>query len=398
MLRFEGYFKEAVPESPQEIARTRRISIIFYNTDNTMEITEPRKENSGLVQGPFLKRHKVPKRGAISSRSISTIGAAGSSAFLTLDDLFVGAQINVYGRSINIVDADRPTRAALARMGRPQQDALAWPTDRYDAEVQAQRDAGRGGKPGVNYGSKVTEIKKYCESVSGRFYSDKPLAPFLQNDRKVLRFYCMWDDTKSLHGIRHKYIVHFFLSDDTAEVRERYAANCGSDPWPMLIKRGKLPKNFVQAMNDGPLSMPLQVESGPGGDAPGPRARGVGEYYTAEDFHVGGTIGIWGRACLITGCDEATKRFYVEKFGRPRDAMATITVEEETKVARKRPIPPPTGYGSELDSLQSFYRLVPKQPKKDLERLARLNKKILRYGAKLDTAKPEEHNLMRCDM
>ena len=112
---------------------------------------------------------------------------------------------------------------------------------------KAQREAGRGGKPGVNYGSKVTEIKKYCESVSGRFYSDKPLAPFLQNDRKVLRFYCMWDATNSLHGIRHKYIIHFFLSDDTAEVRERYAANCGSDPWPMLIKRGKLPKNFVQA-------------------------------------------------------------------------------------------------------------------------------------------------------
>lgn len=33
---------------------------------------------------------------------------------------------------------------------------------------------------------------------------------------------------------------------------------------------------------------------------------------------------------------------------------------------------------------------MPKQPKKDLERLARLNKKILRYGAKLDTAKPED--------
>lgn len=141
VLRFEGYFRESVPESPQEIDRTRRISIFFYSNDNTVEITEPRKENSGLVQGPFLKRHKVPKRGG-GSGCISFIGTAGS-AFLMLEDLYVGARINVYGRSISIVDADRPTRVALARMGRPQRGALAWPVDRYDAEVQARRLAGR---------------------------------------------------------------------------------------------------------------------------------------------------------------------------------------------------------------------------------------------------------------
>lgn len=89
-------------------------------------------------------------------------------------------------------------------------------------------------------------------------------------------------------------------------------------------------------MNDGPLSMPLQVDGGPDGKGSGPRARGVGEYYTAEDFHVGGTIGIWGRACLVTGCDEATKRFYVEEYGRAHADMDAITVEEEAKVARKR--------------------------------------------------------------
>ena len=90
-------------------------------------------------------------------------------------------------------------------------------------------------------------------------------------------------------------------------------------------------------MNDGPLSMPLQAESGPDGATTGPRARGVGEYYTADDFYVGGTVGIWGRSCLITGCDEATKRFYVREYGRERAAMETITVEEEAKIARRRP-------------------------------------------------------------
>ena len=403
VLRFEAYFKEAVPESSQEIARVRHVSIIFYCNDNTLEILEPKRENSGLAQGPFLKRHKVPKG------KTSVGGASGGSprkrGYVALADLFVGAQVDVYGRTMHIVDANGPTREALARMGRPQADAIAFPADNYEDRVQAQREAGRGGMPGVNYGTKVTEIKKYCESVAGRFYSDKPLGSFLENDRKVLRFYCMWDDTGREFGSRHRYIVHFFLTDDTAEVREQYGANSGTDPWPMLVKRGKLPKNFVNAMADGPLSQPLARAGSPNqledaaaaaGSAPPTlasptkTARGVGEYYTASDIRIGGTIGVWGRPLLVTGCDEATKRYYMATFGRSEADMATITVEEPAKIVRKRPIPPPTGYGSESDSLQSFYRLVPKQPKKDLEKMQRLAQKVLRYGARLDTVRPED--------
>ena len=355
VLRFEAYFKEAVPESSQEIARVRHVSIIFYCNDNTLEILEPKRENSGLAQGPFLKRHKVPKG------KTSVGGASGGSprkrGYVALADLFVGAQVDVYGRTMHIVDANGPTREALARMGRPQADAIAFPADNYEDRVQAQREAGRGGMPGVNYGTKVTEIKKYCESVAGRFYSDKPLGSFLENDRKVLRFYCMWDDTGREFGSRHRYIVHFFLTDDTAEVREQYGANSGTDPWPMLVKRGKLPKNFVNAMADGPLSQPLARAGSPNqledaaaaaGSAPPTlasptkTARGVGEYYTASDIRIGGTIGVWGRPLLVTGCDEATKRYYMATFGRSEADMATITVEEPAKIVRKRPIPPPT--------------------------------------------------------
>ena len=41
VLRFEAYFKEAVPESSQEIARVRHVSIIFYCNDSSLEILEP---------------------------------------------------------------------------------------------------------------------------------------------------------------------------------------------------------------------------------------------------------------------------------------------------------------------------------------------------------------------
>ena len=45
----------------------------------------------------------------------------------------------------------------------------------------------------------------------------KNLIQFFENDRKVLKFYCL---SESLN-----YIVHYFLSDDTIEIREVYTGN-----------------------------------------------------------------------------------------------------------------------------------------------------------------------------
>ena len=55
----------------------------------------------------------------------------------------------------------------------------------------------------------------------------------------------MWDDTESMFGENRPYIIHYFLSDDTVEVREVYKQNDGRDPFPILIKRQRLPKTFV---------------------------------------------------------------------------------------------------------------------------------------------------------
>lgn len=62
---------------------------------------------------------------------------------------------------------------------------------------------------------------------------------------QVLRFYAMWDDTDSIFGENRTYIIHYYLADDTVEVREVYKQNDGRDPFPILIKRQRLPKTFV---------------------------------------------------------------------------------------------------------------------------------------------------------
>ena len=46
------------------------------------------------------------------------------------------------------------------------------------------------------------------------------LKQFLELDRKVLRFYCIWDDRDNMFGEITPYVLHYYLVDDTMEIRE----------------------------------------------------------------------------------------------------------------------------------------------------------------------------------
>ena len=48
-----------------------------------------------------------------------------------------------------------------------------------------------------------------------------------------------------------------------------------------------------------------------------------------------------------------------------------------------QPIPPPTGYGTEEDSLGSVYSLDPKPPGKDVNKMLAEDKYILRFECRL---------------
>jgi hypothetical protein len=61
---------------------------------------------------------------------------------------------------------------------------------------------------------------------------------------KVLRFYGCWDDRARIFGDKHYYVINYFLADDEIEVLERYGKNEGRDPFPKLIKKSKVPKNY----------------------------------------------------------------------------------------------------------------------------------------------------------
>uniref|UniRef100_A0A8C6ZA20 EF-hand domain containing 1 n=1 Tax=Nothoprocta perdicaria TaxID=30464 RepID=A0A8C6ZA20_NOTPE len=205
------------------------------------------------------------------------------------------------------------------------------------------------------------------------------LKQFLTYDKQVLRFYAIWDDTNSMFGEKRPYIIHYYLADDTVEVREIHEHNDGRDPFPVLIKRQRLPKTFVDKKTTFP-SCVLEISD-----------QEVLEWYTAKDFAVGKSTTLLGRPFFIYDCDEFTRNFYRDKFGitdfQPVD-IRKKPLEEVPQVLQV--IPPYNGFGFLEDSLQNCFSLLPKPPRKDVIKMLENDHKVLRYQVALESPNPED--------
>ena len=132
--------------------------------------------------------------------------------------------MDIHGRQIRIVDADSYTRDFFrTALNTELPSALEVPADNFEssqAPVAPVRDKA---------------LMDFLEHSlgGGKLPSWKQ---FLVNDRKVLRFFTVCDD--------QPYTVHYYLADDTIEVRENHFQNNGKDQFPMLLKRSKVPKRF----------------------------------------------------------------------------------------------------------------------------------------------------------
>lgn len=96
-LVFDAFFIEPVVEDPNENFRARKCKINYFLDDDTINIFEPKIENSGIPQGTFLKRHKIPH-------------PDDASKYYTWRDLDIGTNFNVYQRYFRIVNCDDFTR------------------------------------------------------------------------------------------------------------------------------------------------------------------------------------------------------------------------------------------------------------------------------------------------
>lgn len=266
VLRFYAYFKEAVVENPNENFRIRKCVINYHLDDDTMYVGEPKIENSGLPQGVFLKRHKVPK-------------GDGSGDTYTWQDLDAQMELEMYSRVYRITGYDDFTRSFYESENHPLTPCEESPDDMFN-QTRVMMDMKQNPPD-------MAETKEYFEVKLNGGNPNKRLERYLANDRKVLQFTILWDDT-SYDGGEKTFMLNYFLSDNTMEIKEIKVANSGIDHFSMLLKRMQVPKKPVLTHYPG---MSLKKE----------------DYYLPEDLVIGRTITVYNRDVLLINCDEFSK-------------------------------------------------------------------------------------------
>jgi len=107
---------------------------------------------------------------------------------------------------------------------------------------------------------------------------------FLDNDRRVLRFYTRCDGGT---GEYLPYIVNYYLADDTIQINEVHAPNDGRDSFAVLLRRQKLPDRF---------------------DVNQPGQNFIGDnYLTCDEITPTSNINAYGRIYEIQGVDNFTQ-------------------------------------------------------------------------------------------
>ena len=99
--------------------QVRKVKIYFYPEDGTIQVNEPRVDNSGMAQGTVINRQRIrfPK--------------PMDHAFYNMIDFNIGKNVELYGKVFRIVNCDKFTRQFLNRMGIYVGDPLDYPEDPF---------------------------------------------------------------------------------------------------------------------------------------------------------------------------------------------------------------------------------------------------------------------------
>jgi len=349
VLRFNGYFKEAVVETNLENYRVRKVTIYYFLEDDTCVVSEPKQDNSGIPQGTLIRRHRFP---------------AADGGYLKVEDLCIGSDLSIYGKTIRITNCDPFTREYYQHLGIEQDEPH---TEEIDPFLSTREDLKT-----KHAKAPRTYEKVYREAMLGGGHVNADMQQFLEKDGKVLRFYAVLDDLNTPQFERRPFILLFFLGDDTMEIRELYPLNCGRDNFPIFFRRSKMARGNVEL--GGPMSQPKKKH----------------EFVHGNELYVGQMTNLAGSQFFIYDADPFTRQHFVEELGMELDAKCDVQLPE--RAVPRAVTPPYTGYGSWDDSMSSVINLIPKQPKKDFVKLFNHEGKVLRFTARFADPKPEDQN------
>merc|ERR1719245_2232896 len=127
-----------------------------------------------------------------------------------MEDLRVGGTLAVYGKTFMITDCDGFTREYCAQQGMEQGPPVTDEVDPFTSTREAVR---------IKQTTQPRTYEKlYREVMLGGGHINEDMQQFLENDRRVLRFFAVMDDVTTPMFERRPFIILFFLADDTVEI------------------------------------------------------------------------------------------------------------------------------------------------------------------------------------
>ncbi len=419
VLRYKAFFIEPIQGSSIERWRARVVRLDYFVEDGTLRVFEPREDNSGLIQGVILKRHKAKTDDGVA---------------VDQDSLLVGSSITLFGVEYHIVDADRRTREWLQTThGTVLSDAQQVPESYHHPSTHQHHKAKK---------TTVVYDVGYKENPQYGFYSREgdTRGQFQANCGKVLRFEVEWMDTegKGSLGDARTLLLQYYLADDTVELIEPPYNNSGRGPFVKVLARQRLPSFAVKGGSQEGKSrlgfvseeesaaelaaelaakrMRQRYRFSQGSDsryhhqspitgAPLYQAEAQGDasssapYVTAADLVCGRVISVYGKPLRLRRCDPFSVRWYETEMGVQQQATfaadargagaMTLLPPSQRYNSAPPPVPPHVGalaIGDEEETRRNANKLVPTfSLKYDVEKGYKQAGKVLRYRAKLVT-------------
>lgn len=110
VLRYFCYLFEAVHEggnAGQAAVRVRRFTTCYFTASEAFTVEEPREPNSGIPQGTFLRKQRVPKPAwACRASPVVPVSSlkqqADGQQYLGPEDVEIGRALNFYGRCVAV--------------------------------------------------------------------------------------------------------------------------------------------------------------------------------------------------------------------------------------------------------------------------------------------------------
>jgi hypothetical protein len=228
------------------------VEIVYYCSDNTLEIIEEKIPNSGMAAGSFLARGHVPN-------------VATGTTFVSTD-FAIGSNVEIFSRVFHIYDSDKSTKSTMKFDANTVREEV--PSSPFASSLRPQppkknnSSSATGGRAAK---STTKWLKIDCGSNS--------------EETEILRFFALWDDPTADKELsqhqnlpQQRYKIHYYLEDESLEILVSNASELNYELNPTLLRRQKA--TSIQNVNVNTI---------------GASAGGGNAWITPLDFIVGGT-------------------------------------------------------------------------------------------------------------